>query len=382
MDDITTTADGRLIVDPKFRSLIPPLTAAELSQLTANLKRDGCQCPLIVWQCDGVAVLLDGHNRHAICTEHGIPYTVTTLDLVDRNAAKMWIIHNQFGRRNLSLYQRADLALELEPLIAAAAKASQGTRTDLVPNSAQGSVGKTDERLAKIAGVGKDTIQKTRTINKHSDDETKEALRKGETTIHREYSRINTAERREGRIAKLNELSGGDRPLSDVPVRCNVLLADPPWPYEHQMTDNQHVNNQYPLMDLDAIRDMPIDDAVADDAVLFLWTPSPKLAEAMTVIEAWGFDYRTCAVWDKCKIGMGYYFRQRHELLLVATRGDVPIPAPGNRPASVFQAKRGRHSEKPECVHVMIEAMYPELSRLEMFARQARPGWHVWGNEV
>ena len=101
----------------------------------------------------------------------------------------------------------------------------------------------------------------------------------------------------------------------------------------------------------------------------------------MEVLTAWGFNYRTCAVWDKQKIGMGYYFRQQHELLLVAVRGKPPIPKPENRPSSVLSYPRGKHSEKPQEVYEIIEAMYPEMPKLEMFCRSPRKGWGVWGNQ-
>ena len=120
---------------------------------------------------------------------------------------------------------------------------------------------------------------------------------------------------------------------------------------------------------------------VADDAVLFLWTTSPKLEEGLRVAKEWGFTYRTCAIWDKQKMGMGYYFRQQHEILLVATRGEIPAPEPANRPRSVFSIPYDGHSAKPHEVAEMIEAMYPELPKLEMFCRSPRDGWDVWGNQ-
>jgi N6-adenosine-specific RNA methylase IME4 len=113
-----------------------------------------------------------------------------------------------------------------------------------------------------------------------------------------------------------------------------------------------------------------------------MWATSPKLAEAFEVLDAWGFSYRTCAVWDKQKIGMGYYFRQQHELLLVAVRGTPPTPLPANRPASIFSYPRGEHSSKPHEVYEVIEAMYPELPKLEMFCRTPRAGWGAWGNQA
>jgi N6-adenosine-specific RNA methylase IME4 len=116
--------------------------------------------------------------------------------------------------------------------------------------------------------------------------------------------------------------------------------------------------------------------------MLLLWPPSSKLAEAMEVLSALGFSYRTCAVWDKDVIGRGYFFRQQHELLLLATRGSPPAPAPSDRVASVLRRRHGAHSEKPQLIYETIECMYPALPKLELFARGRREGWSAWGNQA
>jgi N6-adenosine-specific RNA methylase IME4 len=159
-----------------------------------------------------------------------------------------------------------------------------------------------------------------------------------------------------------------------------VILADPPWRYEHVETDSRAIENQYPTLSLDTICDYRI--PAADDAVLLLWATSPKLAEAMRVVDAWGFTYRTCAVWDKEQIGMGYYFRQQHELLLVAAKGALPVPDPSARVSSMIRAPRGTHSAKPDVIYTIIEQMYPDIPRVELFSRTPRQGWTSWGNEV
>lgn len=174
------------------------------------------------------------------------------------------------------------------------------------------------------------------------------------------------------------------RPSQPLPVgQFALLYADPPWQYEHVATESRAIENQYPTMTLDDL--CALDVPAADDAVLFLWATSPKLAEALRVVEAWGFSYRTCAVWDKGVLGMGYYFRQEHELLLVAVRGSMPVPDPHVRPASIIRTRRRGHSEKPGVVYEHLERMYPQLTantRVELFARTARDGWSSWGNEL
>src|SRR5690606_14895132 len=151
------------------------------------------------------------------------------------------------------------------------------------------------------------------------------------------------------------------------------------WKYEHAKTDNRAIENHYPPMELDAICALTV--PATEDAILFLWVTSPKLEEGIAVVNAWGFTYRTCMVWVKDKIGMGYYARQKHELLLICTRGNMPTPLPRHRPESVIEAPRGKHSAKPAEFYELIEAMYPELPKMELFCRSPRDGWEVWGNQ-
>jgi len=190
--------------------------------------------------------------------------------------------------------------------------------------------------------------------------------------------------RRQERIDRIVTISQGNSELGDeLDGQYPVIYADPPWRYEHVKTDNRRIENHYPTMDLDEICALPVSDIATPDSVLFLWTTSPKLAESMRVIEAWGYTYRTCMVWDKDRIGMGYYARQQHELLLIATRGSVPVPEPENRPPSVIRIRRDdEHSSKPTEFYTMIERMYPELRKLELFARNRRNGWAAWGNQA
>jgi len=195
--------------------------------------------------------------------------------------------------------------------------------------------------------------------------------------VRRDDARVVRAER-------VEVINAANEPLADLPP-VPVLYADPPWQYEHVKTENRAIENQYPTMDLDAICALPVSTVATSDAVLFLWATSPKLAEAIRVIDAWGFTYRTCLVWVKDKIGMGYYARQQHELLLVAARGELPVPLPEHRPSSVITESRGDHSAKPAIVYDLIDRMYPGFLKRELFNRHGlpRPGWaKPWGNQA
>jgi DNA-binding XRE family transcriptional regulator len=172
-------------IDPEFKSLIPPLSTEEYTQLESNLKAEGCRDPLVTWN----GAIIDGHNRFEICTVHGISFEKIAKRFEERSEVIEWIIRNQFGRRNLDNYQRTKLALRLEEAIAARAKANSGHRTDLPQKSAEGykPVGETREEIAKLAGVSRDTVDKVKQIEKKATPEIKQSLAKGEISINKAH---------------------------------------------------------------------------------------------------------------------------------------------------------------------------------------------------
>jgi ParB/RepB/Spo0J family partition protein len=161
-----------------------------------------------------------------------------------------------------------------------------------------------------------------------------------------------------------------------------VLYADPPWKYTNPPMGDvaRATENHYPTMTTEAITKLEV--PAADDCVLFLWATIPMLPAALAVMAAWGFAYKSAIAWIKDKAGTGYWVRSQCELLLIGTRGDIPAPAPGEQPPAVVDAARARHSEKPAVFAELIERLFPNVPKLEMFARQERPGWDVWGNEI
>jgi len=168
--------------------------------------------------------------------------------------------------------------------------------------------------------------------------------------------------------------------------RYGVILADPEWrlePYSRETGLNRAADNHYPTSATEEIAARDIPSIAAENCVLFLWATVPMLPDALQVMAAWGFQYRSHCVWVKDRMGTGYWFRNKHELLLVGVRGDVPAPAPGTQATSVIAAPIGRHSEKPEAALAMIEKYFPTLPKIELNRRgPARKGWDAWGHEV
>jgi N6-adenosine-specific RNA methylase IME4 len=142
-------------------------------------------------------------------------------------------------------------------------------------------------------------------------------------------------------------------------------------------------DNHYPTSPLEVIKSRPVEKIAADDCALFLWATAPMLPQTFAVMIGWGFAYKSQCVWVKDKIGTGYWFRNKHELLLIGIKGNIPAPAPGTQWPSVIEAPRGIHSAKPECFLAMIEQYFPNVPKIELNRRgPPRDGWHAWGNEA
>jgi N6-adenosine-specific RNA methylase IME4 len=204
-------------------------------------------------------------------------------------------------------------------------------------------------------------------------------LRKNSSEV--EEKSLTKAERRAEREA---ELAAKQTALPNK--KYGVILADPEWrfePYSRETGMDRAADNHYPTTSSEIIAERDVASIAADDCVLFLWATVPMLRDALQVMEAWGFEYKSHAVWDKIHIGTGYWVRNRHELLLIGTKGDIPAPAMGDQFPSVLAIARKEHSAKPEQFLELIESYFPTLSKIELNRRgPPRPGWDAWGNEA
>ena len=190
LTDITLN-QHKLVIDNEFKNLIPSLTKEEYDQLENSIKEEGCRDSLITWN----HTIIDGHNRYDICNRHNIPFDTVSKDFNDRSEVKLWIINNQFGRRNLTKYDRSVLALKKKKIIAANAKKNQGARTDISQKSVKSI--DTQKQLAKDAGVSHDTIHKVEVIERSATEEQKNKIRNQTSSINKVYKDIVTQERKE-----------------------------------------------------------------------------------------------------------------------------------------------------------------------------------------
>ena len=371
-----------------FDDLLPD----EYAALKADIELRGVLVPV---ERDEHGALLDGHHRVRICEELGIDYPSVTRAGLTEAGKRAHVRAINLLRRHLSSEQKRRVI------------------ADQLIETPQ----KSDREIARLLGVTHPTVADVRreliASGKIFQIAEREVTRGDATFTQRPKTIVAPTQRAAQRMVDLFErgsvntqqLSDGWQSVRDVNRVAkqtahqeriaalaapdalptgpfSILYADPPWRYEHVETANRAIENQYPTMSLEEIMALDVDAIAADDSLLFLWATNPKLDEAIEVIRAWGFTYRTNLVWVKDQIGMGYYARQQHELLLVARRGNFPTPVESARPASVIHAPRTRHSAKPHEVYALIEAMYPGVSRVELFSRSAREGWHAWGLEA
>lgn len=211
-------------IKKEYKTLIPPLSPEEYQYLEENILKDGVREPLVVWG----DILIDGHNRYEICQKHGITYKTVNKDFESDEEAERWIILNQFGRRNLTKFQRSELALKLKPMLAAQAKERQkiycGNQYDkksgLRQNSVQVQKGKTSDDIAKIAGVSRDTISKVSVIQEKGSPEQIQRARTGGkgNTVNAIYHEITI----KSKETKVCNKCGNEKPADEFYAGKNV----------------------------------------------------------------------------------------------------------------------------------------------------------------
>lgn len=162
-----------------------------------------------------------------------------------------------------------------------------------------------------------------------------------------------------------------------APPKYRTIMADPPW--DIQQTGNRGASRHYPVMSAQAICSLRVDKLADTDAHLWLWVTNATLHIGKTVMESWGFTYKSCLTWIKPYFGLGAYLRNQTEHVLLGTRGKAPVLFRGQ--GTWFYAPLQEHSHKPEEQYAIIERCSPG-PYLELFARRERPGWDVWGNQV
>lgn len=378
-----------LEIKEEFKKLIPPLTTEEFKQLEENCIKEGIREAILTWN----GFIIDGHNRYEIATKWDLDFQTKSKHFKDEEEVKEWMILNQFGRRNLSNYQRSVLALQLEEVFKEKAKENLkasgenfGKGTQISANPIEIKPIETRKELAKVANVSHDTIAKVKVIEAKAPEEVKEKLATGEVSINQVYQEIKKEEKKAERIElieqQIQDIEQGLLP--ELEGLFDVVSVDPPWPYEAENKNitsfdsvGRRVANPYPEMSIEDIK--KIDMPLMENAVVLLWTTHKFLPDSFDILKEWNLDYKATLVWNKEKIGMGAWFRMQCEFCLVAIKGKPYWENTTFR--DILNEPRREHSRKPDSFFEMIEKITIGR-RLEYFSREKRNGWEVFGNDI
>jgi len=344
-------------------NLFPLMNGEEFDALVADIRTHGQLEPIVLY--DGR--ILDGRNRYLACQQLGIEPKVCvyqgTLSPVE------FVISRNLHRRHLTSSQRAVLALDVLSQLEAEAKQRQveaGKHKQIIAEA-----GQARDKAAKLTATNRQYVSDAKRIAEKS-PELLRRVRTGELTI--------PEAKREIRKLEFNARMNGaaDIPIPAGKYRC--IEADPPWALD--ACEGKSAIAHYNVMDLDAIKALGVKvlERAADDCHLWLWAINPMLPEALDVMQAWGFEYKSCLTWVKSNgFGTGHYLRGATEHCLLGVRGSLKCLRNDQR--TYFEAPRTDHSRKPEIFYELIETLSPS-PRLRLFARSQRYGWDSWGDQV
>jgi N6-adenosine-specific RNA methylase IME4 len=370
-----------LEIKEEFKKLIPPLTAEEFKQLEQNCLDEGIREKIITWN----GFIIDGHNRFEIATRWNLEYKTESKRFENENDVKEWMINNQFGRRNLSNYQRSVLALQLESVFSERAKEKQKEAGGAVRQISDKAVVDTKKEVAKVANVSHDTIAKVKKIEAVATPEVKAQLSTGEISINQAYQEIKKEEKKEERLQKIElikeSIEKENKTLEGV---FDVIAIDPPWEYSERggFSSEQHDQDSnrggvdYPTLTVEELKLLKLPSK--DDCVLYLWTTHAFLRDSFDLLTAWGFTYKAVITWDKEKMGMGRNIRMQCEFCLLATKGNPLLE--GSSIRDIIREPRREHSRKPIKFYELVEAMTTGR-KLDYFSREKRQNWEVYGAE-
>lgn len=371
-----------MIIDPEFKALIPPLAPEELAQLEVNILADGCRDPLVTWR----GILIDGHNRFAICSKHGLEFDSVEMEFVSREAVMDWMDANQLGRRNLSpdafklaLGRRYNRTKKTKAEAGAIGGASKDQIDTCLPQN-------TAAKLAAEHSVSEATVKRAGKFAEEvaKKPELQKAIleRKPVLQVKREMKEEKREERREENRAKVAEATTPEE-IAEVGARFATIMIDPPWDWGDEGDQDQlgRARPDYATMTKEQLLALPLPDLADDDCHLYMWITNRSLPKGFELIERWGFRYVTMITWAKPHFGMGNYFRGQTEQVLFAVKGSQPLKR--KDVGTLFSAPRGPngHSSKPPEFYSLVESCSPS-PYLEMFSRSSRDGWKTWGEDA
>lgn len=362
---------------------LPPLASYDYEALKEDIRKRGVLIPIVVNTATGQVI--DGHHRMAIASELGIECPVIEIEADDDDHIDIAFSMNT-ARRQLSMAQKRGMAIEMKKTSPNLSQARIATRMGVSRQVISYWFGEsiTDANF----GTGYTPIneklsaeQKKAIFSRHKNGEAQVALaadfQVSQPAIHKA---IKAEGRRLDREAALEEqrraIESGLVDINEGPF--DVLVYDPPWPYGTKYeAEGRRSANPYPEMTLDQIRgDF---HGAKDDCVLWLWTTHKFMRYSFDLLDAWGFADKAILTWCKDRMGTGSWLRSQSEFCIMAVKGKPTITLTNQ--TTVISGKLREHSRKPDEFYALVDSLCPG-TKYDRFAREARPGWAVGGNDT
>ncbi len=363
--------------------LFPPMPEDQFTSLSDSIREHGLLSPIMLHEDK----ILDGRHRYKACANLGIQ---PKFEAYEGDDALGYVLALNLSRRHLDESQRAMIGARIANLTGAGRPSKEIAHISAITGS----------DAAKMMSVGRRNVVHAKKVLREGTQELHDAVDSGKIAVTvaakiaemepDQQAQIIAAPRPDQAVKKVAR-QGKEQELAERTITqtmnsegklYGVIYADPPWRFETHSENgmDRSADNHYPTMSMFEL--MTLDVPAADDCVIFMWATVPMMPEALDLLDTWGFEYKSHICWIKDRQGTGYWTRNKHELLLIGTKGKVPAPAMGTQPPSVIELPLGRHSEKPAFFADMISTLYPTTPKKEMFARIGRMGWDVIGNEA
>ncbi|RQT37037.1 Spo0J and IME4 domain-containing protein [Burkholderia cepacia] len=360
--------------------LFPPMSDEDFAQLKADIQQNGQKMPILVYRNK----IVDGRERLRACRELGIDPRFDDVGKLDV-PTQTFIVSQNLHRRHLSDSQRALIAGELSNTKKGAnqhtAEAVSQKQAAAACKVSIDSVGRAKAvlncetpGLAKVVRDGNLDVSTAALLSQIPKAELDRLVKEKVEVMKEEARKLRLKKTEEKRKESVDRIA--KRTVSQSVKKAigpfNVIYVDAPW----DAVDERGL----PIMSRSDLELKPVQQLSGDDTMLFLWVPDDRLEDGFKVLAAWGFRYRTHAVWNKGGKGAGPYFHVNHELLLFATRGEVPMIPTAARVVSVLDWQT-KGKQRPQKVYDLIDSMFPELSKIELFPpvdAAARAGWYDW----
>lgn len=377
-------------IKEEFKKLIPPLTTEEYKQLEDNCLEEGIREKIILWN----NYIIDGHNRYNIANQWNLEFETKSKNFNTIEDVKIWMLDNQFGKRNLSDAQRYLNRNEKRKLLKEQGEQIYKEKSVFKGNQHTAPLSTIDNEpkhntqkiIANELGWSTGKVAMADVVFKKATPEIEEKVLKNEITINQAYKEIKKEEKKEERIniikEQIEDIESGK--VTELKGLYNVISIDPAWNYEGENknitsydANGRRVANPYPEMSTQEIKDIKL--PLLNDSVVFLWTTHKFLPDAFDILKNWNLNYKATLVWNKEKIGMGAWFRMQCEFCLVGIKGKPYWDNTTYR--DIINEPRRQHSRKPDAFFDMVDKI--TLGRkLEYFSREKREGWDVFGNDV